>query len=354
MSRQIEFWGNLITIDPASMEAMRTRAQRLEADGWDGATLVDSQCLRTEVFATLAWCAQVTSRLKLGTGVSNTATRHPSVLASGAAALQVMSNGRMTLGIGRGDSSLAYVGASPAPLAEYEKALEMIQAYLRGEPVSIADAASALPGASAGFDHLAMASAPEASRLKWLPKDAAKPPLEATCTGPKVIGISARHADYVAFGMGANFERLKWGVGVAREAMERAGRDPSEVRFSAFIPTYPHRDIDVSRQLSQGVVASQGRFGIINKKLAGPMTDAQAATLERVAKAYDMTTHGAGGSPQTKVLDTDFIDEFALGGDPAICVERIEEILSLGFDRLHLWTAANETTKGGESYQLVA
>lgn len=354
MPRKVEFWSNLTTADTGSLEAVGKRAARLEADGWDGATLVDSQCLRADVFVSLACCAQATSRLKLGTGTSNPVTRHPSVLASAAAALQILSKGRMTLGIGRGDSSLAYIGASPVSVALFEKTLEMIQAYLRGEPVSIDDAALALPGGSAGFEKLAVAAAPESSRLKWLAKDTEKTPVEAACTGPKVIAAAARHADYIAFGVGADPARLKWGMGVAREAMERAGRDPAEARFSAFLPLYPHRDVEVSRQLSQGMVASQGRFSIINKKISGPVTEAQAATLERVAKAYDMTSHGSAASAQSKALDTQFIDEFALGGDPTHCLERLEEIIGLGLDKLHLWTASTESEKGAESYQLVA
>ena len=353
MPRKVEFWSNITTIDVSGLEAVANRAKRLEADGWDGATLVDSQCLRADCFVSLAYVAQITSHMKLGTGTSNPVTRHPSVLASATAALQMLSKGRMTLGIGRGDSSLAYIGASPVSVALFEKTLEMIQTYLRGEGVSIEDAALALPGGSAGFEKLAVAASPESSKLKWLSKDIEKPALEAACTGPKVISAAARHADYIAFGVGADPARIKWGMGVAREAMEKAGRDPAELRFSAFLPLYPHHDVEVSRQLSQGMVASQGRFSIINKKISGPDTETQAATLERVAKAYDMTSHGSGASAQVQALDTQFIDEFALGGDPARCLERLEEIVDLGLDRLHLWTPSAESERGAESYQLV-
>jgi 5,10-methylenetetrahydromethanopterin reductase len=134
--------------------------------------------------------------------------------------------------------------------------------------------------------------------------------------------------------------------------MERAGRDPTKVRFGAFLPLYPHADIEVSRALAQGMVASQGRFAVINKKVAGEVTDKQRAVLERVGNSYDMTNHGSAASSQVKALDTEFIDGFALVGDPARCVDRIQEIIELGVERLHLWTPAIATQEGRESYQL--
>jgi 5,10-methylenetetrahydromethanopterin reductase len=352
MPRSIELWSNLTTAEVGNHGAVVDRAVLLETDGWDGGTLVDSQCLRSDVFVALASCAHATSRLKLGTGTGNPATRHPSVIASAAAALQIVSKERMVYGIGRGDSALAYIGASPVSVAFFERAIEMIQAYLRGAAVPIAEAASMLAGAPKGFEHLALAAAPTESSLKWLPKDIAKTPLEVSCTGPKVIGVAARHAEYISLAVGADVERLKWGLGVAREEIERAGRDPAEVRFGAYLPLYPHTDIHVSRTLAQGMVASQGRFAVINKKVAGEVTDRQRAVLERVANSYDMTNHGSAISSQVKALDAEFIDGFALVGDPARCVDRIKEIIELGVERLHLWTPAIATREGRESYQL--
>ena len=129
MNRNIELWTSLVA--PGSSQEPRgiaARAVRLEADGWSGAVFSDSQLLAAEAFSVLMLCAQVTQRLKLGTGTSNPATRHPSVIASATAAVQVVSNGRMSLSVGRGDSSLAYIGAPPVPLAYFERAVAMYPA----------------------------------------------------------------------------------------------------------------------------------------------------------------------------------------------------------------------------------
>ena len=57
-------------------------AERAEALGWDGLLMVDSQNLVGDCFIALALAAQVTSTLRLGTGVTNPWTRHPAVTAS--------------------------------------------------------------------------------------------------------------------------------------------------------------------------------------------------------------------------------------------------------------------------------
>ncbi|MEC3909522.1 LLM class flavin-dependent oxidoreductase [Sphingobium sp. CR2-8] len=199
----VEVWASLVS-DGSSQDprGIAVRAKRLETDGWDGGVLADSQTLAAEAFTVLTWCAAQTTTLKLGTGTSNPATRHPSVLASAAASLQVASQGRMTLSIGRGDSSLAYIGAPPVPLSYFERALATIQAYLRGEEVLREDAASFLGSLPTNFDNLAIANAPETSRLKWLPEGFVKPEFEVVATGPKVITMAARHADRIALAVG--------------------------------------------------------------------------------------------------------------------------------------------------------
>src|ERR1043166_6458601 len=110
-------------------------ARSAEEAGWDGMLVVDSQNLAGDAYVGLTLAAQATTRLRLGTGVTNPFTRPPAVTASAIASVQVASNGRAVLGIGRGDSSLAYLGLAPAPVAVFGAYLERVQRYLRGEAV---------------------------------------------------------------------------------------------------------------------------------------------------------------------------------------------------------------------------
>ncbi len=70
----------------------------------------------------LTLAAMNTERLKLGLNVTNPGTREPTVTASAFATLQDVSNGRMIMGIGRGDSARRTIGLQPVKVAEFETA----------------------------------------------------------------------------------------------------------------------------------------------------------------------------------------------------------------------------------------
>jgi 5,10-methylenetetrahydromethanopterin reductase len=349
--KRLEFWTNITSVGTIDVDRIVARAVEAEKSGWDGAALVDSQCLQPDVYMRLALCAHATTRLKFATGVSNPITRHPSVTAGAMATLQLISGGRAVLGIGRGDSSLAFIGASPMPPASFERYLNMIQAYLRGDEVPLKDAASALVGAETGFDKLALATAPTGSKLNWLPRDLAKVPMEVIATGPKIMAISARSAEYVTFSVGGDIERLKWAIRETRHAAERADRDPESIEFGAFLICFPTENLVSARTNIKGTVAALSRFAIMNKKIVGPVTEHERRTLEKIASVYDMNAHASDGT-HTDVLDAEYIDKFAIVGPPAECIERIHEIVELGIKRFGLVTPLYGEESGNESYAM--
>lgn len=352
--RPLELWTNLTSLNRGDPGELLDRAKMLEADGWDGATFPDSNFQNMEAYVVLTAVAMETSRLRLGTGVTNPATRHPGVTASAMMALNALSKGRVVIGIGRGDSPLAYMGGSPVSVKAFETGLDMIRSYMRGEVVPIEMAATALArNSKEGFgDDLAMHHAPEGSLIKWITADHAVPPLDVFATGPKVIELAARKADYITFAFGADARRLEWAIGVAKAEMERIGRDPASVSFGAHIPCFPHHDREVSRKLAEGYITAQARFGVMTNKVNGPATEEQRANFQRLAGAYDMDSHGKAGSAQAKALDADFIDSFGLTGDPEPAVGRLREIAALGIDRLQLVTSHTATDEARESYRL--
>ncbi|MFF5084155.1 LLM class flavin-dependent oxidoreductase [Actinoplanes sp. NPDC000266] len=87
---------------PATAAAWLDLAREAERLGFDALTVADHPGVCASPFVALAAAAAVTSRLRLGSYVSNAGVREPILLASDVATLDVVSGGRAFLGLGAG------------------------------------------------------------------------------------------------------------------------------------------------------------------------------------------------------------------------------------------------------------
>jgi 5,10-methylenetetrahydromethanopterin reductase len=306
-------------------------AIRYEKAGFHGIVVSDSQNLEPDPFVSLTLAAKATTNLRLGTGVTNPLTRHPAVMANLAATINHESGGRFVLGIGRGDSSVMHLGYGLAPLRRFERYVEKVASYLKGESVPFDTAAERCGWPDAA--QMAYGSVPSENRLRWLPNEA-RVPIDVSGGGPMVLGIAARLADRVTFVLGADIDRLRWGIDHVRSTRAAAGLDPDSIKIGATVYVAPHLDRDIARGLNAGRVASNARW-----LLTTPITN--AATIEEqnvfaeVTRRYDMNSHTLGSSPQTSVLTSDVIDKMSISGPPDYCVTRLRELANLGLN--HLW-----------------
>lgn len=323
----LEFW----RVGQTTPRAIGVDAPQLERDGWDGLLIADSQCVIGDSYVALAIAAQATSTIKLGVGVTNPVTRHPSVTASAAAGVQELSGGRVVLGIGRGDSSLAHIGLAPASPAVFENYVRTVQTYLGGGRVPFAqlDRAGRRPSTE-----LAGAGIPEESRLRWLNPDLPRVPVDVAASGPAAIGVAARHGDRVTFGVGAGHDRLSWAIETARAARADAGLDPATLSMGAYVNVVAHPDEGVALELAATGVTMFSRFSIMHGKTSGPVTESARSALEKVSHSYDLREHGSGDARHRNSVDADYIASFGVVGTPAQCADRLARLSELGLDRV--------------------
>lgn len=269
--------------------------------------LADSQTLNAEIWVELALAAAATERLRLGPGVTNLVTRHPSVTASAAATLQAESGGRAVLGLGRGDSALRQLGREPVHVAQLEEGLVAIQSYLRGEAARLD-----------GFD----------SRLSWLDGEGGVPKVAVSvaASGPHVIELAAREADGVDFTVGAEPDRLRWAMRTARAVSD-------SVSLGAYVNVAVDPDPAVARDLVRGSAAIFARFSAEGAPADG-LSDATREGIQAIAASYDEAEHGRASAVQPGALGDEFVDRFAVAGAPDQVAERLAAIGELGIDRL--------------------
>ncbi len=294
-------------------------ARRVEDAGWDGLFFPDTQCLSGDIYSAMCLAAKATKTLKVGTSVTNPVTRHPAVTASAISTVQVESGGRAVLGIGRGDSSMGYIGRKPAPASKLETYIETVQKYLRSEPVDCD-----------GYD----------SRIVWLEGiSQPKVPVDVAATGPRVIALAARHAERITFALGANPDRIRGAIAAAKSARVAAGVE-SPLSFGAYINIACDDDITRAVNVIRGSAGTFAHFsGMSEASRAGT---ADEEIFAHIGRTYDMANHASGKGAHMQDVPDEFVSRFGITGSAEYCIDRLGELIATGVDRLVLLSGSRD------------
>ena len=325
----VEFWtmggGRPTSDDPAVFDGVK-QAVSAEQLGYDGIVYVDSQNLVADCYVSMALAAHATTRIQLGTGVTNSYTRHAAITASAIAAIQAESRGRAHLGIGRGDSALAHLGLAPHAVGRSSATSRTCRHIY---------AARKSRSSRAMSTRWAWPTPPWRAGSATSAAMGPKVPVDVAATGPRVIAAAARHADRISFNVGADVERTQWGMDVARQARVEAGLTP-DIPFAAYLPLVVHDDPEEAMRIGAGQVSLFARFSTMYGTVLGPASDAQREVFGAIHENYDMHEHGRPGSAQAESITTEFERGFGVFGPPDYCVQRLGELVELGIDRFIL------------------
>ncbi|MEU6419647.1 LLM class F420-dependent oxidoreductase [Streptomyces spiralis] len=223
--------------------------------------------------AVLGHLAARTTRLRLGTGMLILPQHHPVLLAKRLATLDVLSGGRVQVGLGVGwmREELSALGVDPATRGRRaDEAIQVLRALWRDDPADFRGEFFAFTG------------------LRCFPK-----PVQPGGIPLHVGGQSeaaARRAGRLADGfhpLGVDGARLRRLTGVVRESAERAGRDPDRIELTLTCDLAAADDASVARAAAAGV----DRLVLTCRGLS---FERLAAALAQVAERNGLTTDGGG------------------------------------------------------------
>lgn len=167
----------------------------------------------------------VTQSLNIITAATNHTTRHPLVTASWASTLHMLSNGRFSLGLGRGiDAMFSAYGMPLATTDSLEQFAHLMRRLWHGETVmNYADITGTYPV------------------LRLDPAFALDIPLSITAFGPRTLEMAGRAYDNVILHTFFTDETTERAIRTVKRAAEEAGRDPASVKvWSCFATIGDH------------------------------------------------------------------------------------------------------------------
>ena len=301
------------TIKPDhSIERTVALARQAEAAGFAYGWLFDSHVLWRDPYPLLAVMAQATTTMRLGTCVTNPATREPSVTASSLAVLQELSGGRFDLGIGRGDSAIRVLGKAPTTMATLEEAVHVIRALAEGRPVEYEGAVLQLTW-SAGH------------RL----------PVWIAGYGPVALKMTGRIADGAMLQI-ADPDLVRWFADQVRASARDAGRDPGAVRIMAAAPAHVG-DLADGRDRIRWFPALVGNHVVdLVNKYQGELPEALTHYV-RGREGYDYLHHAEAGSANAAFVTDDVVDRFGIVGDAAAHIAKLRVLADAGVDQFNLY-----------------
>ncbi len=292
--------------------------QLAERHGFGYAWTYDSHLLWQESVPLLAVAARETSTIRLGHFVTNPATRDPTVLASAYATLHDLSNGRMAMGIGRGDSAVRYIGRQPMKVAEFERACAMVRGLMNGGEVEWND---------------------KQLQLKWVRPELPPVPMWIAGYGPKALGVAGRVGDGVIIQL-ADPEIIQWIMGTARQAAEEAGRDPAQLKCIVGAPAYVSADLAEAREqvrwfpamVSNHVMDLVERYGTDGTHVPKALTDYVEAR-----RFYDYDEHSRVGAKHGEFVTDEICDRFCVLGTVEQAKAKLRELASVGVDQFNIY-----------------
>jgi 5,10-methylenetetrahydromethanopterin reductase len=305
----------------APLPQLMSFVQGVEAAGFDGVGILDSQMLCRDTFVTLGQAATHTSRLALFPAVTNPFTRHASVLAGAIQTVEELAPGRVKFVIGTGYTSASTIGQKPATLAEMRACIGTVKTLLAGEAVDF--------GGTRG-------------RLGYV--SGRRIPVLMAASGPKAIEVAGEIADGVLLLVGFNRGIVERALDYLERGARRAGRrlDDLEIIWAARTGTAA-TTAEARRQarpiaVHWGVLRWGGHWlepaGVRLPKLEIP--EAVWRVYPDLSHAQDWEAAIAATSFVPDEVVAQLCEALGLVGTPDDCAARIVEMTKLGVQNLYL------------------
>jgi len=317
-----------ITIKPdMAVERIVSLTRQAEAAGFQYGWIFDSHVLWLEPYPLLTLMAANTKNMRLGPCVTNPAVRDLTVTSSLFATLNLISGGRMQLGIGRGDSSRRVLGKKPVGAGDLERAIKVFRELTGGKEIDYEG---------------------QPTQISWAK---GSPPVWVAGYGPKVLDLAGRVGDGVILQF-ADPDLIEWCLGFVKKGAEAAGRDWREIEVMSAAPVWISDDLETARKhvrwfpalVSNHVVDLISRYK--PEELPSALT---SFVINRVG--YDYQQHCEVDSSNSEFVSDEVVDRFCLVGPADAHREKLRKLASVGVTQFNIYLMCGDEEDTLEKYK---
>ena len=298
-----EFGVGLFPTEP--LQKMIHLAKVSEETGYSHIWVGDSHLIWREAYVNMAAMALNTTKVKLGTGVTNPLKRHPSVVGSAYATLEEYAPGRMIVGIGLGDSSVETMGMKPAKLSYFETTIGQLRDLLDGKKVQL-----------------------ETGKIHVLHPCQRKVPIYIAASGPKMLELCGRIADGVIVLVGVADEYIEHAKEKIAAGAKLAGRKLTDIQLVLWVPCA----VSENTSAKDAVKAHVAR--VVAHPLPYVLDPNEQKVLAEIRKTYDYYHHMDQQANHAEVIPDWLVDKFAIAGTVDQCRAQIERIKKTGIQQI--------------------
>lgn len=270
-----------------------------------------------------AACAVATARLRIGAGVFNPFSRHPTMMAMEIGALDELAGGRASVSVGSGIASqVAKIGHSAEkPVAALRDTLTILRTLLRGESI----------------DH---AGAVCARNVKLDFKPRGDIPIYLAGRGDLSVKLAGTHADGLIISNMCSAGFSARAVQILTESWQGAGR-PERPAVIQYMPCAVDADRDKALESAKRAVGAMlpNYWSLAQKIPFAKMGLLLGTGLDEGEVADAAARIGAGDDPAA-ALDERYVAAFAIAGTPNECLAAASHYADAGVTELALTFAS--------------
>lgn len=300
-------------------------ARLLEELGFDQIWIPDERFFR-DVAVSLTAAAMSTTRLRIGTAVTDPFVRHPALTAQWTASLDELSGGRMVVGIGAGVAGFHAMGIQRGrPVPAIREMVELMRRMWTGEPVEY-------EAETVRFVDSRMDFKPVRSRI----------PCYIAGRGPKVLELAGQIGDGVMIGSLASPAGLGYALGRVDAGLRAVGRTRDDLDVSIWLHTAVAEDGAVARAAVRRVVT-----GVLISSL-NVLDDLGIPVPQHIKDGLKGVRYGHSGPEMERaqaLITEDLIPHFAAAGTPDEVTGRIRLLEEAGVQHIAVkpWLAQGQT-----------